>query len=150
MPQTGMEKIVFLAMMALAMTAAMETYNLLLQGASPEALFWALVVDLPLMWVVVMAVQHFIAAPLVRQLIRRLAVPPGMLFLCVPVLTVLVMCPLMSFAATLIFKFDPARLGEVWLATFLVNLPMAMLWQLFVAGPAVRKAFRLLFRRANA
>ncbi len=53
------------------------------------------------------------------------------------------MCPLMSAWATLIFKFSLGFFPRVWLGTFLRNLPMALFWQLLVAGSLVRWAFSL-------
>ena len=62
--------------------------------------------------------------------------------------TVLLMCPLMSLAATLYFKQELGSLPSVWLSTFLINLPMAFCWQMFIAGPAVRRTFRACFMRS--
>ncbi len=149
MPVTKKEKFVFLLMMAFAMTAAMESYNLMLQGVSPRELARALAVDLPMMCMVVMAVQAFCGGPLARALARRI-VPPernrAAAGVCISVCTVLVMCPLMSLAATLIFKCRGPNFPQVWLSTFLVNLPAAFLWQMLAAGPLVRKAFARIFR----
>lgn len=50
---------------------------------------------------------------------------------------------MMSMVATLAFKQPPAdELIATWLQTTALNFPMALLWQLFAAGPAVRAAVR--------
>lgn len=54
---------------------------------------------------------------------------------------------MMSLVATLAFKQPPAgELVATWIQTVAMNFPMALLWQLFVAGPAVRAVMRLLRR----
>lgn len=59
--------------------------------------------------------------------------------------TVLFMCPAMSLVAVFIFKggLQPAILA-VWGGTVLMNAPMALGWQVLVAGPAVRFLVSLL------
>ena len=50
---------------------------------------------------------------------------------------------MMSMVATLAFKQPPVdELIATWLQTVVLNFPMALLWQLFIAGPAVRAAVR--------
>lgn len=49
------------------------------------------------------------------------------------------MCPMMSMVATLAFKHPMLdNLLVAWMQTVALNFPMALLWQLFVAGPVVR------------
>ena len=49
------------------------------------------------------------------------------------------------FVAPLAFKRPPAgELVATWLQTVALNFPMALLWQLFVAGPAVRAVVRAM------
>lgn len=49
------------------------------------------------------------------------------------------MCPLMSMVATLVFKQPaPVNLIVTWMQTVAANFPMALLWQIFIAGPVVR------------
>lgn len=60
------------------------------------------------------------------------------------------MCPLMSLAATIIFKNPGVEFVAVWLETTALNFPMALCWQLFFAGPIVRFIFRQLFKKALA
>jgi len=57
------------------------------------------------------------------------------------------MCPLMSFAATLLFKGGfQKEFISIWLQTTALNYPMATFWQLLFAGPIVRKLFGLIFK----
>jgi len=151
MPETKTEKLFFLAMMGIVMTIGMETYNLLFIRASLTHIFRAAVIDFPLMLGTVMTVQCFVAGPAAGK-IAALLLPDGASELrqtftrssC----TVLLMCPLMSLAATLYFKRALGDLSTVWLVTCLCNLPMAYLWQMLIAGPLVRRTFRHCFRQS--
>lgn len=59
--------------------------------------------------------------------------------------TVGVMCPLMSLVATLLFKRPSVG---VYVETLLWNLPVALGWQIMIAGPLARYLFRCcLFRK---
>ena len=57
------------------------------------------------------------------------------------------MCPIMSFFASVLFGFKGTDmlLGN-WLQTAARNLPMALFWQLFYAGPFVRFVFRKIYK----
>lgn len=71
---------------------------------------------------------------------------PFHLVLAISVISVIFMCPLMSLAATLLFKDAGREVIAVWLETTTMNFPMALCWQLFFAGPIVRFVFGLIFR----
>lgn len=66
--------------------------------------------------------------------------------LAISVISVIFMCPLMSLAATLLFKDAGREVIAVWLETTVMNFPMALCWQLSFAGPIVRFVFGLIFR----
>lgn len=154
MPTSTKEKIIFLAMMGFAMTLGMESYNLILLRLPLTDLLKPLCIDLPVMLGIVIITQHFFAGPLARKISFRFVHPgvdhPFKVMFCISTCTVLLMCPLMSFFATLLFKRGMGNMGSVWLTTFLFNLPMAYCWQMLIAGPSVRKLFRLIYRPAMA
>ena len=66
--------------------------------------------------------------------------------LAVQWVTVTLMCPMMSLAATLIFKQPGWETPAVFLQTFACNFPVALLWQLFFAGPFCRWLLKTVFR----
>ena len=70
--------------------------------------------------------------------------------LAISVASVAFMCPLMSLAATLLFKNAGSEVIAVWIQTTITNFPMALCWQLFFAGPVVRTVFSLIFREKKA
>ena len=67
------------------------------------------------------------------------------LVIAISVVSIIGMCPLMSLAATLLFKNAGTQFISVWFQTTAINFPMAFFWQLCFAGPLVRKIFTLLF-----
>ncbi len=149
MPQTRFEKLVFSLMMSAMMVLGMESYNLLLIGASAGHFARALALELPLMTAVVMLTQNCVGGPLALRLASLFGVRPGpstRSLLVISCCTVVLMCPLMSMWATLFFKLQLGPVSAVWLRTVAMNLPMAFGWQLLIAGPTVRHAFRRLFR----
>ena len=60
------------------------------------------------------------------------------------------MCPLMSLAATILFKNAGSEFVAVWLETTVFNFPMAFFLQLIYAGPVVRFIFRCIFREKES
>ena len=69
------------------------------------------------------------------------------IMLAISAASVWLMCPCMSFFATLLFKDSHnAQFFAIWVQTTVMNFPMALLWQFFAAGPLVRRIFGLLFR----
>ena len=71
---------------------------------------------------------------------------PFHLVIAISVLSIILMCPCMSFAATLLFKNAGSQIIAVWLQTTVLNFPMAFFWQIFFAGPLVRTIFGMIFK----
>ena len=59
---------------------------------------------------------------------------------------VCLMCPMMSFIATLLFKNAGSNFIAVWFQTTVMNFPMALCWQIFGAGPLGRLIFRTVMK----
>lgn len=155
MPKTKSQEIIFALMMSLAMVFGMEHYNLGIDnGGFQMWMFkaaWHLK-DIPLMTMIVFIMEHFVAGPIAQKRAFKLVTPgkdnPLLITLAVAGCTVVLMCPIMSFWATIIFKYNGFKtLLAVFLQTLICNFPMALLWQIFFAGPLVRWLFRKLFLR---
>ena len=92
----------------------------------------------------------FIAGPIAKKKAMKLVDPkrdnPFMMVLAISVFSVLFMCPMMSFVATILFKggFN-AEMIATWLEITVNNFPMAFFYQLMIAGPFVRWIFGLIF-----
>ena len=73
------------------------------------------------------------------------------IMLAISAASVWIMCPCMSFFATLLFKDSHnAQFLAIWIQTTVINFPMALLLQFFFAGPITRRIFGALFREKNA
>lgn len=148
MPTTRLQQLSFSVLMAFAMVYGMELYNqALMAGGLSTRLFLAPFADIVPLVLVVIALETLIGGRLASRLLDRLLDPtncPALLYVVFRgAFTCWSMCPMMSMVATLAFKQPPAgELVATWLQTTALNFPMALLWQLFVAGPAVRAAVR--------
>ena len=100
----------------------------------------------------VFVLQSFIGEPVAKRFLLRIvrldAVNPQWVRLIFPVAMASCMCPMMSLVATVIFKMPQGidtTVFFVWVKTIGVNLPMALLWQIFIAGPLVRYVFQKIY-----
>ena len=113
--------------------------------------FLAALSELPIMCIAAFLLDTFIAGPIAKKVAFRLVNPkedkPIFVILAISVLSIWLMCPMMSFVAVVLFKnaFGP-QLIAVWIQTTIINFPMAFFWQLFAAGPLVRTIFGKIFK----
>lgn len=138
-----MQKRVFSVLMAGMMVLGMESYNKALVGGIGWQMFDVSPVLFLGLLVITMLVQENIGAPLAGRLCALFAagreLSPGRRQLLRQFATVCVMCPLMSLVAVLLIKqVWTVGLPLVWVQTIGCNFPMALLWQVLVAGPVVR------------
>ena len=144
MLKTKPQKLIFSILMALIMVYGMETYNHFLLGLRGlNALRLPLIELLGLMAAVILlqeAVGGRVARFIAFHIVNPQSAPKLKVILTVQVFTVFIMCPLMSAVASFVFKrSEPLPFVQIWANTLLANLPFAMLWQLLIAGPLVRK-----------
>ena len=166
MIKTRTEKLVFGILMSVTMAIGMEIYNVAIKmgyntmpgglsnmvnqvfpDALPEAAY---------MWIFVFLFSNLwgnrLGHALVEKIIRPEQDNPFFITLMVSSCTVLVMCPTMSMVAAILFNIILAgnplsQLPAIWVGTVIKNFPMALLWNLFSAGPFSRLVFGKLFRR---
>jgi len=150
MPTTRFQKVVFSILMSFAMVYGMEVYNSALRnGRVTGSLFLLPVGQVLLLMLTVVILETVIGGPIARKLAFKVVNPeksrPIIVILAVQVMTVAIMCPMMSLVASLVFKCGFSHeLAAVWAQTVVINFPMAFCWQIFVAGPLVRLAVKHL------
>ena len=84
---------------------------------------------------------------------------PYMIELMIIISTVCIMCPIMSFIATILYylilglMFNIVPISTLFiefipnfLQTFVINFPFALLGQLFFIQPLVRKIFKVIYK----
>jgi hypothetical protein len=152
LPKSKIQKVIFSLLMALLMVYGMETYNHLI--ADSRHPFVIPIPELVGLISLVILLQELIGGPAARKIAFKVVNPRGTrpikVIVAVQIATVCLMCPMMSLAATAIFKanIDAPLLGK-WLTTFAANFPMAMFWQLLIAGPIVRWVVNMIPESSN-
>lgn len=164
MPRNKFQGIVFGVLMSVTMAYGMEVYNVAWKLGIPtmpggfsnmtNAVFLDALVEAAYMWVFVFMFSNLWGNRLGTWLAGRLVDPcRDNAFLCTLVrsgCTVLVMCPTMSLVAAILFNIILAgnpisQLPAIWVGTLIKNFPMALLWNIFAAGPVTRLAFKMIF-----
>ena len=144
MPKTRFQKAVFALLMSLVMVFGMESYNHIISSNSFSLnVFYISLLELAGLMTIVIVLETLIAGKLARKIAFSVVNPeqsrPVLIILAIQISTVLLMCPMMSFVATLIFKDGlHGNTLSIWLQTVAINFPVALLWQILFAGPFVR------------
>lgn len=147
------EELFFAILMSITMAFGMEIYNMSINNSGIHSWMflsaWK-ITGIPMMAFIVFIMEHFIASPIVFKNVNKLVNYKNdnkfFITLVTAGCTVFIMCPIMSFWATIIFKFNGfSSLICIYLETLALNFPMALLWQIFFAGPFVRKVDNLIF-----
>ncbi|MBR1404313.1 MAG: DUF2798 domain-containing protein [Treponema sp.] len=154
MPKSLFQEIIFTILMVFVMVYALICYNMSLAiGDLSNAVFVGAFKELLIMAPIAFVLDMLVAGPLAKKFTFRLFNPaetkPIFLILSISVLSIMFMCPLMSLAATIIFKGGllQSEVVAIWIKTTILNFPMAFFWQLCFAGPVVRRIFSLLVRQ---
>lgn len=162
MPKTKLQGIVFGLLMSVTMAYGMEVYNVALKegglAAMTNRVFGAALLEAAYMWIFVFLFSNLWGNRLGHKLASKICRPQDNPFLHTLFLsgcTVLIMCPTMSMVAAILFSVilgggSWSQLLAYWVATVLKNFPMALLWNLFAAGPISRLLFRRIFARQLA
>ena len=137
MPQNTFQRIIFTAVMAIFMTCGMIVYNISTSlGQMSDIIFAEALHELVIMAPIAFLLELLIADALAHRIAfsddRPAFIAAAISFCCI-------MCPIMSLIATKMFK-EPSL--AVWIQTWALDLPCALLWQLCFCGPIVRFLFR--------
>lgn len=164
MPKNKAQGIIFGILMSVTMAYGMEVYNVAWKMGIPttaggfsnmtNVVFWDALLEAAYMWLFVFLFSNLWGNRLGMTLASRCideergsAFVRGTIRSCC---TVLVMCPTMSLVAAILFNvilggMPAAQLPAIWVGTLIKNFPMALLWNLFAAGPVSRLVFRTFF-----
>ena len=147
MPKTKLQNIIFTLIMAFVMVYGMVCYNIAIEkrGMSND-IFLIAFHEIPIMWPIAFILEFFVVEKLSKILAFRIIAPedkPIFILLAISAMIVCLMCPIMSFIATLLFAHAGSQIVAVWLQKLVLNFPMALCLQIFFAGPAVRNVFRI-------
>ena len=145
MPKSKLQNVLFTIVMAFVMVYALVCYNIALDkgGMSNEIFliaFHEIVIMLPVAFVLDTKLAFRIVTPQDRPIFITLAISS---------MIVCIMCPIMSFIATLLFAHAGNQLIAVWIQKTFMNFPVAFFWQIFIAGPLVRNLFGLFNKKSK-
>ena len=152
MPKSLGQEIFFTILMVFVMVYAMVCYNIALaMGGLSNSVFLLAFHELPIMMPIAFVIDFFIVGPIAKKITFSKFNPeqtnPVFIILSISICSVWLMCPLMSLAATILFKGGfQKEMISIWLQTTAFNYPMAAFWQLLVAEPVVRAIFGLMFK----
>ena len=159
MPKTKTQRIVFGILMSFFMAYGMEVYNIAIRmgynltvGQGFSSITYPVFLE-ALKEAVGMSVIVFI----VSNLVGNRAGAAFMAKYCAPDKDnpyFLVMCPLMSLIASILFQVILGgqllfRLPAIWIGTVMKNFPMAFFWNMFVAAPLIHWIFEKWNSRAH-
>ena len=149
MPKTKFQNVVFTLMMSFLMVYAMICYNISMNiGGMTNQVFLMAFHEMIIMWPAAFILEFFLVDHLAHKLAFCMVTPqdrPIVITLAISIMIIAIMCPIMSFIATLLFKNAGKEFVAVWLQTTFLNFPVAFFWQLMYCGPFIRFLFRKLF-----
>ncbi|MDD5800283.1 MAG: hypothetical protein PUD09_06595 [Coriobacteriales bacterium] len=168
MPKNRAQGVIFGILMSITMAYGMEVYNVAWKMGIPTMpggfsnmtndVFLCALFEAAYMWLFVFIFSNLWGtrggAALAEKLVdpkRDSAFVQGTIRSCC---TVLIMCPTMSLVASILFNvilggMPVAQLPAIWVGTLIKNFPMALLWNLFAAGPVSRLVFGKFFSRVG-
>lgn len=146
MPKTKKEELLFTLMMCTVMFAMMISYNQIMATGSVKVLsFVSLLREASIMGPVIVVLEFSIIAPLAHKIafwiIRNITHDRIPVPIVISAATVCCVCPAASAVATLLVRHITENFTAAWLAALSMNFPVALGWQLLVAGPLVRYLF---------
>lgn len=155
MPKNKFEEVIFTVIMVFFMVYVMICYNISLNiGGMKNEVFLSAFHELVIMGPIAFVLDFFIVGKIAKakafKMVNIEKDNPFHLVLAISFVSVIFMCPLMSLAATLLFKNAGSEFIAVWLETTVKNFPMALCWQIFFAGPVIRAIFGAIFKEKKA
>lgn len=150
MPKTRLQNFFFTITMAFVMVYAMICYNIAINtGALTNEVFIMAFNEMIIMWPIAIVLELFIVEKLAKRITFTIIDPkqerPIIIKWVLCSMIVCLMCPAMSFIATILFKNAGPQIFSSWLQTTIFNFPMALAWQIFFGGALVRCFFHKVF-----
>jgi len=143
MEKSKLHHFLFTVAMAFIMVYAMICYNISLNiGGMTTTVFIMAFHELWIMWPIAIILELcFVERIAVNLAFKRLDknTDSHRIQITISTMIVCLMCPIMSFIATLLFKDAGMEFIAVWLETTVLNFPMALAWQIFYGGAAIRQ-----------
>jgi len=161
MPRTKTQGIIFGVLMSFFMAYGMEVYNIsirmgynLTEGLGYSSIQYSVFIE-ALKEATFMSIIVFIVSNLIGNKVGAMVMNkycdvkkdnPYFCRIMRQAGTILIMCPLMSLIASIIFQIimggqSVIQLPAIWIGTVMKNLPMAFFWNMFFVAPFVHFIF---------
>ena len=152
MPTTKFQKVVFAFLSVIITVHLFVFYNLAIEmGGMSNQVFIASRKVVTIEFVFAILLQLFVAGPLSLKIAFRMVNPredkPYLITTAIICSTVVLMCPMMSFVATILYNGITTEFLAQWLQKIVFNFPFAFFSQLFFIQPLVRFLFGLIFKK---
>lgn len=129
-------------------------YNIAIsRGGMSNEVFMLALKEIPLEFAIAFPLQLLLGYKMSKKLAFRVVNPqkdkPVFVILAITCATICIMCPSMSFAATVIHNGFNSEFAANWIQKTAYNFPFAFFIQIFFIGPTVRSIFRNTIGRNN-
>ena len=146
MPKNPKEELVFSIMMVICMVYVMVFYNVSLEVGLSYNTFMIALKALPITALIAWLVEELFVGKLARKIAFNNVDPKKsesiIIIVLISSITVIFMCPIMSFIETVIYHYDAlSSIPLIFIKTFALNVPVALFAQLLYVGPFVRIIF---------
>ena len=154
MPKTKFERIIFAFLSVVITVTLFVFYNISLErGGMSNSVFKDSLNVFFIEFVFAFFLQIFIAGPLSMKIAFRMVNPkedkPFIVKNAIICSTIILMCPMMSFVATILYSGITSEFIAQWMEKIVFNFPFAFFSQLFFIHPVVIFLFRTIFRSST-
>ncbi|ADL53005.1 DUF2798 domain-containing protein [Clostridium cellulovorans] len=151
MPTTKFQRMVFAFLTVIITVHLFVFYNLAIKmGGMSNQVFMESWKVVPIEFAFAFLLEMLFVGPLSEKLAFRVVNPkdskPYVITTAIICTTVAIMCPTMSFIATILYDGITIEFLAQWLQKIVFNFPFALLTQLFFIQPFVRFVFRSIFK----
>lgn len=153
MPKNKFQSIVFTVIAAWIMVYIMTLYNIVLAtGAFTNATFLTALKGMWIEYIIIFLCAFFISSPAAKHFAFKLVKPgdrPIVITVTIQIFTVIFQVALASILGVYHSYGFTSDFIPDYINTYCTNFIMAMPVQLFLAGPAARGLFRLIFKNKD-
>ena len=151
MPTTNFQRVVFAFLSVIITVHLFVFYNLAIEmGGMSNQVFIASRKVVAIEFVFAFLLQMLVAGPLSLKMAFSVVNPredkPYVVTTAIICATVSLMCPMMSFVATILYNGITVEFLAQWMQKIVFNFPFAFFSQLFFIQPLVRFLFGVIFK----
>lgn len=155
MPTTKFQKIIFAFLSVIISVHCFVFYNIAIEmGGMSNNVFLVAKNVILIEFIFAFLLEIFIAEPLSLKIAFKKVNPVKdksyVVTTAIICATVCLMCPMMSFVATVLYNGVNAEFFANWMQKLVFNFPFAFFVELFFVQPIVRTVFRLIFKNKKS